>query len=208
MTRTKVAVACAATTTLLAMAASGLVFATGGTNYAEGIHQLAMIVMLVAYLFLIVSITSAKKMQCPTLNVVEENDSLIVSPCGSEDYWIFDQEGIDKSSRNPNHTRPRNRRHEIRVVVARDVSIPDTFLEALALFPNLAMLDIQNAKVEPSFWDSLEVLPNLTDVLATNALPDDLQRNMSYALPEVKFWTGKQRKLALVAYQFQKSGRA
>lgn len=199
ITLTKVAVFCAAVTTILAMSASGVVFVTGGRNYAEQIHQLALIVMLAAYVFLIVAITAAKKNQPISLRVVEKDDCLLVSPCSVEAYAILDQYNIDKFVRNPHKDISKDRRNLLRIIIARDVIIAECFLDVLVLFPNLTVLDVQDSKVDLEFWSGLEELANLSDVLATNAIPDDVLRNISFSLPEVKFWTGKRRNLVVLS---------
>jgi len=195
----KVAVACAAVTTVLARAASGLVFASGGRRFAEQIHYVALAVMLIAYLFLITTLMAAKKSQPVSLSVVEVDNSLVISPCDIEQCAILDQTSIDRASKNPHEVGLRKRRLAIRFLIARDVSIPDSFLIALTLFPNLTLLDIQNARVSQEFWALLEELPSLKNVLATNAISDELLRKVSLSLPEVKFWVGKHRNLVIAS---------
>ncbi len=198
-TVTKIAVVCAAVTTLLAMSASGVVFATGGRSYAEQIHQLALFVMLVAYVFLIVALMAAKTNQPTSLNVVERADSILVSPCRIEAYAILNQTDIDRFVQNPHKDISRDRRNAIRIILARDVVIPERFLDVLVLFPNLSVLDLQDCKVALEFWSGLEELPNLSDVLATNAIPDHVLRDISFSLPEVKFWIGKRRNVVVLS---------
>jgi hypothetical protein len=199
ITVTKVAVACAAATTVFAMAASGIVFVSGGRNYAEGLHQFALLVMLIAYVFLILSLLLSKKNQPVAMNVVEKDDCLVVSPCSTNAYVVLAQADIDHIAVDPHKEVSRDRRGAIRIIIARDVSIQEPFLNALALFPNLCILDLQDSIVSPEFWTALDELPNLSHVLATNAIADELLRNISFSLPEVKFWIGKRRNLVIAS---------
>ena len=196
ITTTKVAVLCAAVTTLLALAASGLVFVTGGQRYAENIHWLAMFIMLIAYVFLIATLKAARKHQLFSLNVVETDDSFVISPCGVQDCFVLDQRTIDGRLLE---SRTRKRSHSIRVLIARELTVSDSFLDDLMHFPNLTLLDLQNSTVPQAFWSRLEELPSLTNVIATNAISDELLRTISLSLPEVKFWTGKYRNLVVAS---------
>ena len=112
--------------------------------------------------------------------------------------WILrNRVGLDEAVEDSGAKDAKRRRAEIRIVVAREVFIPDSFLALLAQFPNLTLLDVQDATVAPEFWANLEELPNVSHVLATNAIPSDLFRNISISLPEVKFWLGQHRKLVI-----------
>jgi hypothetical protein len=197
ITITKIAIALAVVTTVLAMAASGSIVLSGGRNFEESIHSIALGIMLMAYLFLICVLMMAKQKQMDSLRVVEQDGFLVVSPCAGRDCLILDQAGIDRIARGYLLNIAKHRRDSIRIVVARDVSIPESFLEMLVHFPNMGLLDVQNAKVAPEFWTNLEELPNLAHVLATNALPADLLRNIAISLPEVKFWLGHHRNLVV-----------
>ncbi len=197
ITITKVAIALAVVTTLLAMTASGSIVVSGGRNFEEGVHQVALGIMLLAYLFLIVVITAFKPQPVVALNVVEEDSFLLITPCTSDGFVVLDQAGVDATATGSFHKMPSNRRSAIRIVVARNVSIPSTFSDSLALFPNLTLLDLQEAKVAPDFWVDLEELPSVTHVLATNAIASDLLRNISISLPEVRFWLDKPRNLVI-----------
>ena len=197
ITITKIAIALAAVTTVMAMTASGTVVATGGRNFAERMHMLALGIMLIAYLFLVVVLIACKPIPIVSLCVVEQEQSLMVSPCGRDGYIVLNQTRIDRSARGAFEKIPKRTRAMIRIIVARDVSVPDDFLDSLALFPNVSLLDLQGAKVPPEFWLSLEELPNVTHVLATNAIPAELLRNISISLPEVKFWMGHTRSLVI-----------
>ncbi len=201
---TKIAVACASATTVIAMATSGIVFATGGRNYAEGLHQSALLFMLMAYVFLIVTLMVSKKNQPASLSVVEENDGLFLSPCSVNAYAILDQANIDRFASNPHKIISTDRRGAIRVIVARDVSIQENFLNTLALFPNLSVLDLQGSKVSTEFWQCLDELPNLSHVLATNAITVEILRNIAFTLPEVRFWIDKRRSLVIASTPTQK----
>ncbi len=197
ITITKIAIALAAVTTVIAMIASGTVVATGGRNFAEKIHMLALGIMLIAYLFLVVVLMAFKPKPIVSLCVVEQEQSLMVSPCDRDSYIVLNQARIDRSERCALEEIPKRKRATIRILIARDVSVPDDFLDSLALFPNLSLLDLQGAKVPPGFWMSLEELPNVTHVLATNAIPAELLRNISISLPEVKFWMDHKRTLVI-----------
>lgn len=197
ITITKVAIAIAVVTTLLAMTASGSIVISGGRNFEEGIHQVALVLMLLAYLFLIVVIMAFKPQPVVALNVVEEDRFLLITPCGSDGFVVLDQAGVDATAMGSFAKMPKQRRIAIRIVVARDVSIPSSFSHSLALFPNLVLLDLQEARVAPEFWDNLEELPSVTHVLATNAIASDMLRNISISLPEVRFWLDKPRNLVI-----------
>ena len=197
ITITKIAIAFAVVTTLLGMAASGSNVIAGGRSFEEGVHQVALSVMLVAYLFLLSVLMGAKQKQIESLRIVEQERCLVVSPCGMDNCLVLDQAGIDIALEGSGALDVRRRRAEIRMVVAREVSIPDSFLAFLAQFPNLILLDLQDAKVAPEFWANLEELPSVSHVLATNAIPSDQFRNISISLPEVKFWLGQRRKLVI-----------
>ena len=197
ITITKIAIALVVVTTLLGMAASGSIVIAGGRNFEEGIHSIALSMMLIAYLFLLSVLMTAKQKQTQSLNIVEQENFLVVSPCGMNNCLVLDQAGIDSALEGSGSHDANRRRAEIRIVVARQVLIPDTFLAFLAQFPNLTLLDLQDAKVAPEFWANLEELPSVSHVLATNAIPSDQLRNISISLPEVKFWLGKQRRLVI-----------
>ena len=206
ITITKVAIALAVATTLLAMTASGSIVVSGGRNFEEGIHQVALGSMLIAYLFLIVVIMAFKPQPVVALNVVEEDGFLLITPCDSGSFVVLDQAGVDATSMGSFAKMPKQRRTAIRIVVARNVSIPSSFSDSLAVFPNLMLLDLQEAKVSPEFWDDLEELPSVTHVLATNAIANNLLRNISISLPEVKFWLDKPRNLVLRSRESMKPG--
>lgn len=193
ITITKIAIAFAVVTTIFAMAASGSIVIAGGRSFEESVHAIALSVMLVAYLFLISVLMAFKQKPIESLSIVAHNNSLLVSPCGVDSCLVLDQVGIDGSGARI----AKHRRADIRIVVARDVSISESFLDLLAQFPNLTLLDLQGAKVAPDFWDNLEELPNVTHVLATNAIPSDQLRNISISLPEVKFWLDQHRSLVI-----------
>ena len=197
ITITKIAIALVVLTTLLGMAASGSIVIAGGRNFEEGIHSIALSMMLIAYLFLLSVLMSARQKQIESLRIVEQEHFLVVSPCGIENCLVLDQAGIDIALEGSGALDVRRRRAEIRMVVAREVFIPDSFLAFLAQFPNLILLDLQDAKVAPEFWANLEELPSVSHVLATNAIPSDQLRNISISLPEVKFWLGQRRKLVI-----------
>ncbi len=197
ITITKIAIALAAVTTVMAMTASGTVVATGGRYFAERIHMLALGIMLLAYLFLVVVLMAFKPQPVVSLSVIEQEQSLMVSPCGREGYIVLNQSRIDRSALNTFEKIPKRTRAMIRIIVARDISVPADFLDSLVLFPNLSLLDLQGSTVPPEFWLSLEELPNVTHVLATNAIPAEFLRNISISLPEVKFWMGHTRNLVI-----------
>ena len=197
ITITKFAIALAVVTTLLGMAASGSIVIAGGRNFEEGIHSIALSMMLIAYLFLLSVLMSARQKQIQSFNIVEQENFLVVSPCRMDNCLVLDQAGIDCTLEGSGSHDANRRRAEIRIVVARQVLIPDTFLAFLAQFPNLTLLDLQDATVAPEFWANLEELPSVSHVLATNAIPSDQLRNISISLPEVKFWLGKQRRLVI-----------
>ncbi len=193
ITITKIAIFLAVLTTMFAMAASGSIVIAEGRSFEEGVHQFALSVMLVAYLFLLSVLMGAKQKQIESLSIVAHDNSLLVSPCGIDSCLILDQVRIDGSG--VKHAK--HRRAEIRIVVARGASISESFLDLLAQFPNLTLLDLQDAKVAPDFWANLEELPSVSHVLATNAIPSDQLRNISISLPEVKFWLDKHRNLVI-----------
>lgn len=197
ITITKIAIAIAVVTTLVAMAASGSIVIAGGRSFREGVHQVALGVMLIAYLFLLSVLMAARQKQIESLSIVEQENCLLVSPCGMNNCLVLDQAGLDEAVEDFGAKEAKRRRAEIRIVVAREVLIPDSFLALLAQFPNLTLLDLQDATVAPEFWANLEELPNVSHVLATNAIPSDLFRNISISLPEVKFWLGQHRKLVI-----------
>ena len=89
----------------------------------------------------------------------------------------------------------------MRIVIARELTISESFLDVLIHFPNLTMLDLQDSKVTPEFWNQLEELPNIAHVLAKNAVPSELLRNISIALPEVRIWLDKRRQLVIGSYK-------
>ena len=197
ITITKIASALAVVTTMLGMAASGSIVIAGGRSFEEGVHQIALSVMLIAYLFLLSVLMAAKQKQIEPLKIVEQECYLVISPCGMDNCLVLDQAGIDSALEGSGAHDARRRRAEIRIVVARQVLIPDSFLALLAQFPDLTLLDLQDATVAPEFWANLEELPSVSHVLATNAIPSDQLRNISISLPEVKFWLGKHRKLVI-----------
>ena len=197
ITITKVAIALAVATTLMAMTASGSIVVSGGRNFEEGVHQVSLGIMLLAYVFLIVVIMKFKPQPVVALNVVEEDDFLLITPCNSDGFLVLDQAGVDATAVGSFKKMPSDRRSAIRIVVARNVSIPSSFPDSLALLPNLMLLDLQEAKVAPEFWIDLEELPSVTHVLATNAISSDMLRNISISLPEVRFWLDKPRKLVV-----------
>ena len=193
ITITKIAIAFAVVTTICAMAASGSIVVAGGRSFEEGVHAIALSVMLIAYLFLITVLMACKPKPIESLSVVAHDNSLLVSPCGIDSCLILDQVRIDGSGVKL----AKHRREDIRIVVARATSISESFLDLLAQFPNLTLLDLQDARVTPDFWDNLEELPSVSHVLATNAIPSDQLRNISISLPEVKFWLDKHRNLVI-----------
>lgn len=197
ITVTKIAIFLAVVTTLFAMAASGSIVIAGGRSFEEGVHQFALSVMLVAYLFLLSVLMGAKQKQIESLRIVEQECYLVVSPCGINNCLVLDQAGIDIALEGSGAVHVGRRRAEIRMVVAREVLIPDSFLAFLAQFPNLILLDLQDATAAPEFWANLEELSSVSHVLATNAIPSDQLRNISISLPEVKFWLGQRRKLVI-----------
>ena len=193
ITITKIAIALAVVTTACAMAASGSIVLAGGRSFEEGVHSIALSFMLLAYLFLITVLMACKPKPIESLSVVAHDNSLLVSPCGIDSCVVLDQVGIDGGGVKL----AKHRRADIRIVVARGASISESFLDLLALFPNLTLLDLQDAKVTPDFWDNLEELSSVAHVLATNAIPNDQLRNISISLPEVKFWLDKHRSLVI-----------
>lgn len=199
ITTTKVAVALAIVTTVIAMAASGSILISGGRNFEEGIHQIALCLMLLAYIFLIVVLMNAKKRQFVPLNVVEQGDFLLVSPCDIRDAILLTQSEVDGAVSSLAKL-SNSRKSGLRIVIARQLAISEGFLDVLSLFPNVTMLDLQDATVNSEFWNNLEDLPNISHVLATNAVPKDLLRNLSISLPEVRFWLDKPRQLVIGSY--------
>jgi hypothetical protein len=199
ITITKVAVALAIVTTVIAMAASGSILISGGRSFEEGVHQVALGLMLMAYIFLIAVLMNAKKQQFVPLNVVEQEDFLLVSPCNVRDAILLTQAEVDGTSSSLVHL-PNSRKSGLRIVIARQLSISESFLDVLSLFPNVAVLDLQDSSVATEFWDNLEELPNISHVLATNAVPKEMLRNLSISLPEVRFWLDKHRQLVVGSY--------
>ncbi len=200
ITITKVAIAFAVATTVIAMAASGSILISGGRNFEEGVHQVALGLMLLAYLFLIFVLMSVKKQQFAPLNVVDQGDFLLVSPCNVRDAVLLTQPEVEGLTSSLTKL-PSSRKIGIRIVIARRLSISESFLDVLSQFPNVTMLDMQDSKVASEFWNNLEELPNIAHVLATNAVPTDLLRNISISLPEVRFWLDKHRQLVIGSYQ-------
>jgi hypothetical protein len=195
ITVTKVAIAIAIAMTVLAMAASGSIVLSGGRQFAEGIHQLSLLLMLIAYLFLIGVVMTNRKQPVALLKVVENDEGLTVSPCSGRQVLVADQSLINMSTDEFSSTIIKDRRYLIRVLIARELSIPESFLDTLALLPNITVLDFQNASVDSEFWLNLEEFPSVAHVLATNAISKELLRNVSSSLPEVKFWLDKNRKI-------------
>ena len=200
ITITKVAIALAVATTVIAMAASGSILISGGRNFEEGVHQVALGLMLLAYLFLIFVLMSVKKNQFVPLNVVEQGDFLLVSPCDIRDTISLTQSEVEGLTSSLIKL-PSSRRTSVRIVIARQLSISEGFIDVLSQFPNLTLLDMQNSKVTSEFWNNLEEVPSIAHVLATNAVPADLLRNIAISLPEVRFWLDKHRQLVIGSYK-------
>jgi hypothetical protein len=196
ITITKVAVVLAVATTVIAMAASGSILISEGRKFEEGIHQIALGLMLLAYLFLIIVLMNAKKKLFVPLEVVEQEDFLLVSPCNVRDTILLDQSEVDGLTSGLTKL-PSSRKSSVRIVLARKLSISDSFLDVLSQFPNVTILDVQDSVVSPKFWDNLEELPNISHVLATNAVPTNMLRNISISLPEVRFWLDRHRQLVV-----------
>lgn len=196
ITITKVAIALAVATTVIAMTASGSILISGGRNFEERVHQAALGLMLFAYLFLIFVLMNAKKKPFVPLNVVEQGDFLSVSPCNIRDTLLLTQSEVDGLTSSLTKL-PRSRKSTMRIVIARELSISEGFLDVLSHFPNVTILDLQDSKVTTEFWNQLEELPNIAHVLAKNAVPAELLRNISISLPEVRFWLDKRRQLVI-----------
>lgn len=188
ITPIKVAIGIVIFTTLLAMTASAAVAATEGRGVTEELHQLALVLMLMAYLFLIAILMGAKKSQTETVTVFERNGSLHVSPCSRFSVLALDQASVNDGTKGPLSLISKQRRAAIRVIVGRSLAIPESFLDSMLLFPNLNLLDLQDSQVPESFWDELEELDNLEHVLAANAMSSDQVREVTLSVPEVKFW--------------------
>jgi hypothetical protein len=206
ITITQVAIALVVVTTVIGMAASGSILFSGGRNFQEGVHAFSLVIMLIAYLFLIVVLMTNKPLPIRTLSIVEHEASLLVSPCRVTEYIVLDQAGVDRAVAGAFSKIRRRPRAAIRIVVARAVSIPESFLDSLLRFPNLAILDVQDSNVDSEFWNNLEELQSLSHVLATNAIPSNILRNMSIALPEVRFWLGHHRNLVICSAVTTNSG--
>jgi len=199
ITITKVAVAVAVVTTVIAMAASGSILISEGRKFEEGVHQVALGLMLLAYIFLIMVLMNAKKKLFVPLDIVEQEDFLLVSPCNIRDTILLDQSEVDGLTSGLAKI-PSSRRSSVRIVLARKLSISGSFLDVLGQFPNVTILDLQDSVVAPEFWDNLEELPNISHVLATNAVPSDMLRNISISLPEVRFWLDRHRQLVVGSF--------
>ena len=200
ITITKVAIALAIATTVIAMAASGSILVSGGRNFEEGVHQIALGLMLLAYLFLISVLMNVKKKQFVPLQVVDQGDFLLVSPCDIRDTILLTQSEVDGMISGVGKL-PSSRRSGLRVLLARKLSISESFLDVLSQFPNVSVLDLQDSTVEPEFWNNLEELPNITHVLATNAVPPDMLRSISISVPEVCFWLDRHRQLVIGSFK-------
>jgi hypothetical protein len=207
ITITKVAITLAIATTVIAMAASGSILISGGRNFEEGVHQVALGLMLLAYLFLIFVLMSVKKKQFVPLNVVDQGAFLLVSPCDIRDAILLTQSEVEGLTSGLTKI-PSSRKTGIRIVIARQLSISESFLDVLSQFPNVTLLDMQDSKVTSEFWNNLEELPNIAHVLATNAVPTDLLRNISISLPEVRFWLDTHRRLVIGSYRAMNPGGA
>jgi hypothetical protein len=196
ITPAKVAIALAVLTTIFAMIASALNAISDGDPFEVGLHQFAMILMLAAYSFLILVIMSSRKKKIASLQVMDENELLSISPCVRSEVVVLDQSSIDAGTKGPLSKIPYASRFAMRVAVARSLKVDESSIEALLLFPNLAILDLQDATVDRGFWDALEDLSSLDHVLANGAIDIALLKKISISIPEVKFWL-EPKKLAI-----------
>jgi len=196
MTPIKISIAFAASTTLFAMIASAVHAITDGRDFAVQLHQVSLVVMLISFLVLISVMISSKKEPLQALVVLDEKEHLSISPCSVSQFFVFDQSSVDASIKGSIRAMPKTRRVAVRVVIARSLAIPDSFAETLRLFPSMTILDLQESIVHPEFWECLEEFDYIQHVLAKDAIPSETFKNVSIALPEVKFWMST-RKLAL-----------
>lgn len=196
VTPTKIAIAFAVIATLAAMVASARNAITLGRTQEVNVHVFAMMVMLFSYLCLILVIIVCRKKPLTALSVVDKKEMLAVSPCIRNDVIVLDQDAIDQGRHGPIFDLPRASLYNMRIAIARSVTVPEGFSETLRAFPNLVVLDLQGSTVPVSFWTSVESLESIEHVLAYECMELASLKHLSISLPEVKFWM-EPRKLAI-----------
>ncbi len=172
-------------TTLFSVITAGL--ASSNDQSYEGLHRWGLILMLIAYTTYIGIVISGRPKRQLKIRVFDDGNKLIAVPASVENFISIRDKQAALPSKSLNAIRTK-RRNAIRVITVRNSKLDNQFLRLLGKFPNVSILDIQGCTIESGFWDDLLHLSQLRHVLAHGAVDESSLKELSYTLPEIKFW--------------------
>lgn len=195
-----------ALTSAFALLASGLK-AYDDVSFA-GLHTLALVAMLAAFVFFIGGFLSNRSQDVQELllswpaspkeggelasatladGVVRGARQAKVVPCSASEFLFVDrQRGEGEQRFGVFKGLSRGRKSKIRAVIVRNATVDRDLLEELVEFPNLGLIDIQRCEVDPEAWHLFAELDSLRFLAVFGAADPREEREFAYTLPALQ----------------------
>jgi hypothetical protein len=182
----RIALVFVAITTIASIIAEIISRITRGEMWIENIKYFFFYCMLFACIGLVIALVHKRQNQ-PNLPVYTLwQDLMVVSPLDRKNVWILDQSTIDSDLLTILSRIKASQRNQIQVLSLRGLTIREHIADLWQYLPNLAVLDLQNAKFHDRFWLDLERCKSLDHALTHGALqPSDL-KEIHMTVPELK----------------------
>lgn len=131
------------------------------------VHQGGMVFMLVGGLMILASLMQKRGQVYRRISSFEAKERFWLTPLEEFECLIIKPEEsfLDVLKRVPRGTRMR-----IRAILAANCTLDEDGLEILAIFPNLAVIDLQGCKLEESSLDYLSDVRELRHLFLANAV--------------------------------------
>ena len=192
-----------ALTSVFALLASGLK-AYDDVSFS-GLHTLALVAMLAAFVFFIGGFLKNRSREVPELllswpagpnvgvgaTLAETGGQgarqATVMPCSASEFLFVDrQRGEGQQRFGVFKGLSRWRKSTIRAVIVRNATVNRELLEELVEFPNLGLIDIQRCEVEPEAWHLFAELNSLKVLAVFGAVDPREEREFAYTLPALQ----------------------
>lgn len=200
-----------ALTSVLALLASGLK-AYDDVSFS-GLHTLALIAMLAAFVYFIGSFLSSRSQvvldlsltwparpkegvklaSAPLVETGSHEDrqrevlQAKVVPCSASEFLFVDrQRGTGQQRFEVFKGLSRWRKSKIRAVIVRNATVDRSLLEELVEFPNLGLIDIQHCAIDAETWHLFAEFDSLKVLAVFGAADPGEEREFAYTLPALQ----------------------
>lgn len=156
-------------------------------RHAEPFHYIATYIMLGTIVFLMVVLSSTRRIVREPVTIQAVGDRLVLQPCGPGQTLRWGQEELDGAlHRIAQGQRLGNQWSSIVFFSLDDVDIPSGVEKLWPYLPAMRVLSVQRSSLPQAFWTGLERCEALDHVLASDAKDNALAKEIYMTVPEIK----------------------